>query len=148
MKKRVIAILICSLVSLLLVSCKKTADTTEGKEAAKKTEVTVKKAPKPEFTMTAAELANGFTDEEAGNKKYKGKVVQVSGTVSEIGQDPMGAPFVSMKGDNDMVGVAGMFTEDDQDAVSKIKVGDKLSIIGTVDEVVIYVQLKDCFIVK
>ena len=53
----------------------------------------------PDFTMSAAALAEEFAaDKEATKKKYGFKSIRVDGKVIEVGKDESGVPFVVLEG--------------------------------------------------
>lgn len=61
---------------------------------------------KPDFVLTADQLFSEFeTDENAANKKFNGKVVQVDGTIQSINKEPNGQESVSLKTNSGMFGV-------------------------------------------
>lgn len=61
---------------------------------------------KPAFTMKADELFTAFESDETGaNKKYIGKIVQVSGTVQSINHEQDGNTSITLQTAGGMFGV-------------------------------------------
>ena len=57
---------------------------------------------KAEFSLAAMELYQEFVmDEEASNRKYIGKVVQVSGAIGEMTRDEKGSPVIIFRDGDD-----------------------------------------------
>jgi tRNA_anti-like len=63
--------------------------------------------PKPDFTLTSKEFAEEYKkDEKAAEAKYKGKVIELSGTVKSVSRSPDRGPFLSLQaGEKDLLGV-------------------------------------------
>lgn len=91
---------------------------------------------KPAYTVTATEIFNEFTTNEAlANQKYlsgkSGKIIQISGSVSEIIAQADTALTISIK-DNEMV-EGGILCSIDKNEIAKaaeFKIGDKVVLKG------------------
>jgi hypothetical protein len=112
---------------------------------------------KAEFSLSAAQLYNDFkTDEKSANKKYlseaKGKVIQVSGIVSEINKSEHGGLTLSIK-EQSMTegGISCSIDSTNIEKANKIKVGDKIVLKGQCTgyiELTSEVDLNKCIIIE
>lgn len=91
---------------------------------------------KPAYTVTAIEIYNEFTSNEAqANQKYlsdkNGKIIQISGSVSEIIAHADTALTISIK-DAEMVegGILCSFDKNEISKAAKFKIGDKVVLKG------------------
>ena len=89
------------------------------------------------------------TNDTAANSKYKGKQLEVSGVITDIGSDMFGNPTVlfGMK-DGERTGVLSIFGKDTAASVAGLSEGQKVTILGVCDGLRIYVILKYAAIVK
>lgn len=105
----------------------------------------------PDFKINATEILKDYKDNEvAADKKYKGKVVQISGTVGEIKKDILGDIYVIVG-----TGAAFEFPEcqvyfqgDATNKAADLKKGGKVTVKGTVDGLMMNVQIKDAVFVE
>jgi len=77
----------------------------------------------------------------AADAKYKGKVLDVSGTVTEIGNDMLGDAFVALYGDG-MFSVQCFFNDKAQ--LAAINKGQKVQLKGVCDGLMGNVLIKKC----
>lgn len=99
-----------------------------------------------DYEMFAVELFRDYeSNEVAGDEKYKGKKIAVTGKVEDIGKDALGYPYVSLYVDI-MQSIVCYFSEDDIKILSKLKKGQKITIIGVCDGKMLNlsVNLKNC----
>lgn len=139
MLKKFGSLLILAVVTMLAVgSTDDEASTEEVKNA------------KPAFTITAQELFKEYeSNEVSADTKYKEKVVQVSGTVSDIGKDILDNPYVVVGSFGDLgLGVQCTFAESQNATISELKKGDAVSIKGTCNGSLMHVQLNSCVLIK
>lgn len=100
--------------------------------------------------IDAAILFSEFDKNDiAANLKYKGKQLEVSGVITDIGSDMFGNPTVlfGMNG-GERTGVLAVFGKDTAASVGTLSAGQKVTILGVCDGLRIYVQLKYASIVK
>ncbi|MBO0699204.1 MAG: hypothetical protein J2P46_12480 [Zavarzinella sp.] len=90
----------------------------------------VKVGPSPALTYTAEELAKEWAkDKEAATKKWKDKVLIVSGEIGDTKSNDVGAISVFLKaGDKHRVDCG--FTAFEKDIAGKLKKGDKVKVVG------------------
>lgn len=97
-----------------------------------------------------AMLMTTYDDNElAGDQKFKGKRVKISGIISRIAADPDGAPYVGFKTPDNVRGVLQCyFPQGCIDALVKLKKGQNLAPTCTVKgkERSFAVRLEDCVI--
>lgn len=108
-------------------------------------------APEPVETISvsAADLYNAFSDNEiSANDKYKGKVVQVTGTVGSV-DETWGSPWVNLDADEwGITSVMCMFPKDAKSQLASLSSGQSITIQGTCDGMSLgSVSVMDCSIV-
>lgn len=87
-------------------------------------------AGKTEHTLTSAALFSAFEDDEkAANAKYLDKVVEVDGTITEVGKNKQGKITISLEGGMLFGTTCEMFESEKLDQ-SKFKKGQKIKLKG------------------
>lgn len=106
----------------------------DGDQGNKSPQKTVEKEVKPEIEVTAAQLSDDIKENALNAaKKYKGKVVSVTGNVSNI--DSSGDYFNLSGGEFDFTNVMIMIDKKHQDQVSQFAKDQEVTVIGKVDDV-------------
>ena len=83
-----------------------------------------------DFTLTAEDLHKAFeTNEEQALKKYLDKVIEVSGTISDIASNEKRTD-ISLETPDPMVAVTVQVLPEDQKKAAALKVGDKVKLKG------------------
>ena len=102
----------------------------DGKESAdggKETEAAAE-ATVPVEAVTAQELFKAFDENEvAANRRFEGKLVEVSGTIQSISAGIGGDPVVALKTENEFMPARIYLDEDSEDAVATLKQGQELT---------------------
>ena len=94
----------------------------------------------PEFRVTAAELVADYTaNKSAADDKYKGKVVVVSGVISEIYRGFLYTPYVELK-----AGVRCSFSDNEDAVMLTLSEGQTVSMKGQGDRLLFGVELRGC----
>ncbi|MEM1121831.1 MAG: hypothetical protein AAGJ18_15375 [Bacteroidota bacterium] len=84
-----------------------------------------------DFTLPATELYQAFEqDEEGSNGKYIGKIVQVTGTITEISEDEQGAPVILLAGVDGFGGVLCTLEASQAEKAAKKDLDDAVTIKG------------------
>lgn len=101
----------------------------------------------PEFSTDAHSLFNDFLiDEDAANKKYLGKVIEITGNVkNSIAADSM-KYVVGIDAGDEMFGVSCEVNTEKNPSVKNLKTGDKIKVKGTCSGKLMDVVLVNCFI--
>jgi len=98
--------------------------------------------------ITPAKLFAAFEDNEAAaNMKYKGKLIQVTGTINNIGTDILGDPYITFETDI-LKGVNCYFTKSSMEEIAQVRKGQKVTVRGICDGKLVYVLLKKSELVK
>ncbi len=85
------------------------------------------------ITVTADQMLNDYKDNQlAGDQKYKGKKVKVSGTIANISSNHAGVPYVDFKTNQIMTSVQCLFSTEQMDGLLKLKKGEQFETICTV----------------
>lgn len=84
-----------------------------------------------DFQLAANELYRAFAeDEAAGNARYIGKVIEVSGTITAITSDEQDAPVVVLASESGMGGVLVTLEKDQQKAIAQKEIGAPITLKG------------------
>lgn len=104
----------------------------------------------PAIQVTPAQLfAEYEANDIAADRKYKGKVLQMTGTVDNISRDILDTIYVTLKAGNaTFFRIQCFFDDGSEEAVAKLSSGQSLTIRGRCDGKFGNVMLKDCAIVK
>lgn len=91
-----------------------------------------------DFSYNASEIVSEYlTDSKKANNKYldeKGnsKVLEITGTVSEISEDFDNQKVILLKSETDKAGVSATFPKETNPHTQNVKVGDKITIKGVI----------------
>jgi len=109
--------------------------------------ITVTAPPQVEYRVTAEQLYNEFdANEVAGDLKYKGKLIAVTGYVNDI-DSSFGISVVLVGSPGDWFGVRGYFPESEAATVAQLREGDSVTIIGECTGMLMFnVGLEDCHV--
>lgn len=109
----------------------------------------VKEELVPEIIISAPELVNAYESNEVkANKEYGGKVVEVSGEISDI-SIMLGKTFVILSSGQDFSLSDVQCFFDDEVEISKIEnlsKGQQLTVVGTVDGKSMNIGINNCII--
>lgn len=95
-------------------------------------------ATETDFSYNSSEIVSEYlTDAKKANDKYldeegNSKVLEITGIVSEVSEDFKKNRVVLLKAAEDKAGVSATFTPTTNDNVSKIKIGDQITIKGVI----------------
>ena len=122
------------MIIFLWAGCSGPEDTGSGK---------VKEVPAVE--MEATELASDYAENEMeADKKYKGKIVVVTGKIYQIGKDPLGQPFIVIGGRAfGYSGVQCVFARGKDSSVAALSKGQFVSVKGKVGGKNVFVRVED-----
>jgi hypothetical protein len=83
--------------------------------------------------INAKDLYKAYENNEiAAGQKYQGKIVEVQGTISTIGKDIMGSPYVGLKTSN-VIGLIQCLTADSENSrVAELNKGQSVTVVGKV----------------
>ena len=105
----------------------------------------------PAFVVTAFEMAAEYKENEvAADAKYKGKLVEISGTVDTIGKDIADTPYIAFATENQyeiINRIQCMFGRNDTEALSGVSKGQKITLRGEVSGALGNIIVRDCQIV-
>lgn len=104
----------------------------------------------PAIQITPRQLfAEYEANDVAADRKYKGKVLQMTGTVDSISRDILDTIYVTLQAGNaTFFRIQCFFDDSSEEAVAKLSSGQSLTIRGRCDGKFGNVMLKDCAIVK
>ena len=94
----------------------------------------------PELVVSAAQrVADYEENESAGDEKYKGKVVLVTGVISTIYRGILQTPYVELE-----AGVRCNFSDNEDAVMLKLEEGQTVSMKGQGDRLLLGVELRGC----
>jgi tRNA_anti-like len=104
----------------------------------------------PPIAITAAALHAAYSaNAVAADATYKGKVVQVTGTIDTISTDILGNPFVALKtGEYSAIEVQCTFAQSDKQALTALASGQTVTLEGTVQGEPLNISIDGCSIAK
>lgn len=82
-----------------------------------------------DFSASAKDLQAEFDDEDAALKKYQNKVIEVSGTVSDISTNEKSTD-ISLETNDPMTAVTIQVLPEEKEKAKKYKAGDKITVKG------------------
>jgi hypothetical protein len=102
----------------------------------------------PTFRLSATSLVEAYDkDENAANAKYLGKIVEVTGIISEKVKNEKGKYNITLQA-ADLAGVGCEFDPKSQEEVQNLKEGQEVQIKGICTGVLMDVVLVDCVCVN
>ena len=138
-------VLVFIAINFLLSFIKPQGDSNTQIKSENKTEQV--KNVEPEITVTATEVIETFEQNELkGKETYTGKLAEISGTVDSVGES-FGQTYITLGNDNDefsIISLQCMFSKDNQQGLSDLNKGDKVTVLGTIGEQSINIEVKDC----
>jgi len=104
----------------------------------------------PAIKVGASELyADYKANQVSADTKYKGKTIEVSGTINSIGKDILDTPYVSLNAGDILSTVQCMFDKSDSAQLASLAKDTRITLSGKVrGEVIMNVLLDNCSIVK
>ena len=94
----------------------------------------------PELVVSAAQMvADDEESESAGDEKYKGKVVLVTGVISTIYRGILQTPYVELE-----AGVRCNFSDNEDAVMLKLVEGQTVSMKGQGDRLLLGAELRGC----
>lgn len=87
-------------------------------------------------------------NEVSADNQYKGEIIEVSGTIKDIGKDILDNPYVSFENGNNIFGVQCMFDKSDATALASLSKAQKITLTGKVSGKLGNVIINDCKIVQ
>ncbi len=99
----------------------------------------------PDYVISANRLYQEYEyNEVSANYKYKGKIVLVSGTMQDIGNDLFGDPYIVIGGSGFLDGVQCSFNKSETLSIARLFKGQNVRIKGEVSGKLGNVQVKNC----
>lgn len=103
--------------------------------------------PKAILKVTANELYKAYDSNEVkADNKYKGKDLEIAGTISDIGKDILDDIYITIETDDIIFSIQCYFTDEYESKVADLEKGQKITIQGVCDGKLGNVLIKDCII--
>ena len=99
----------------------------------------------PVLSVNSKTLYKDYTNNEiAADDKYKGKVIQVSGTIRGIGNDIMDDAYITLVGDDFFGDIQCFFP--DKSSLINLNKGQKVTVVGYCTGLFVNIILQNCVI--
>ena len=99
----------------------------------------------PSVTISASKLYKEYNENEiAADEKYKGKIIEVTGVIRDIGNDIMDNAYITLVGDEYFGDIQCYFNE--KLVVAKLSKGKRITVIGSCSGLMINVQINNCIV--
>lgn len=89
-------------------------------------------------------------NEIAADNKYKGKTIRIDASIDDIGKDLLDTMYITLRmpSEWDLRTVQCFFDDKHVNEIANLRRGQRITVQGTVDGLMMNVLLKDCWIVK
>ena len=99
----------------------------------------------PSITISASKIYKEYNENEiAADEKYKGKIIEVTGVIRDIGNDIMDNAYITLVGNEYFGDIQCYFNE--KSVVAKLSKGKKITVIGSCSGLMINVQINNCIV--
>ena len=99
----------------------------------------------PSVTISASKLYKEYNENEiAADEKYKGKIIEITGVIRDIGNDIMDNAYITLVGNEYFGDIQCYFNE--KSVVAKLSKGKKITVIGSCSGLMINVQINNCIV--
>ena len=99
----------------------------------------------PSITISASKLYKEYNENEiAADEKYKGKIIEVTGVIRDIGNDIMDNAYITLVGDEYFGDIQCYFNE--KSVVAKLSKGKRITVIGSCSGLMMNVQINNCIV--
>ena len=99
----------------------------------------------PSVIITASKLYKEYNSNEiAADEKYKGKIIEVTGVIRDIGNDIMDNAYITLVGDEYFGDIQCYFNE--KSVVAKLSKGKRITVIGSCSGLMMNVQINNCIV--
>ena len=100
---------------------------------------------KPNLIVSARKLYKEYNANEiAADEKYKGKIIQVTGIIRDIGNDIMDNAYITLIGDQYFGDIQCYFKE--KSIVAGLSKGKRISVMGSCSGLMMNVHLNNCIV--
>ena len=131
---------------VIVVSCVLafTAAVDEGLEETSTPKTPLESTPRPAITITAEQLSREFeANEVRANAQYEGQWVRVTGTVESIEEDIFEDEMLKLEGG--LWGVSCDYNDETDSAkAQRLNIGDRVTVLGQIDDYLLGVSIKHC----
>ena len=99
----------------------------------------------PSVTISASKLYKEYNENEiAADEKYKGKIIEVTGVIRDIGNDIMDNAYITLVGNEYFGDIQCYFNE--KSVVAKLSKGKRITVIGSCSGLMMNVQINNCIV--
>ena len=100
---------------------------------------------KPNLIVSARKLYEEYNANEiAADEKYKGKIIQVTGIIRDIGNDIMDNAYITLIGDQYFGDIQCYFRE--KSIVAGLSKGNRIIVMGSCSGLMMNVHLNNCIV--
>ena len=99
----------------------------------------------PSVTISASKLYKEYNENEiAADEKYKGKIIEITGVIRDIGNYIMDNAYITLVGNEYFRDIQCYFNE--KSVVAKLSKGKRITVIGSCSGLMINVQINNCIV--
>ena len=99
----------------------------------------------PSITISESKLYKEYNENEiAADEKYKGKIIEVTGVIRDIGNDIMDNAYITLVGNEYFGDIHCYFNQ--KSVVAKLSKGKRITVIGSCSGLMINVQINNCIV--
>ena len=99
----------------------------------------------PSVTISASKLYKEYNENEiAADEKYKGKIIEVTGVIRDIGNDIMDNAYITLVGNEYFGDIQCYFNE--KSVLASLSKGKRITVMGSCSGLMMNVHLNDCII--
>jgi len=149
--KKILGVTIGAIIMLVIIGSfgGKSDQAAQSSTQMNKETQTTEAAKEESIKITAEALAAAYKENQVNaDNIYKGKLVEVSGTVKSIGKDFMDNPYVAIKGNESFIDVQCFVDSDGVSAISTLKPDQSIKMEGNVDGYLMNVSVKHCKVIQ
>ncbi len=138
-------VLICSIVAMSIGISDSPSSSTNSYQGSQPTTAS---EPAPIVVTATKLMADYNANEVAADAQYKGRIVDVSGTINSIGKDILDTPYVALTTNEYYSVVQCMFSKSDQAQLASLAKDTKITLRGRVSGKLGNIIVRDCSIVR
>ncbi|GEM_PF-2996098 len=108
-----------------------------------------KVANRPDIYISSRQLTEEYySNSVKADNDYKGKIIQVFGTIDDINKDIVGDPYITIQGNEIFSDTQCSFSKNKINEIAELSKEDRITVAGECNGKLINVLLDDCYIVK
>jgi hypothetical protein len=144
---RLVALFVAATALVVVLACDGASSSSGGSGGSASAGAAGGASAEPSVKVDAATILKEYeANEVAGDNKYKDKVVEITGVVTSVGKDLLDDVYISVGtgAEFELATVQCFVNKDFIDKSATLQKGQKITVTGRVDGVMLNVLVKDC----